>query len=87
MKLKLLSLATLSMLVVGMISVAPAEARWYGNNNNSCANNGYNQSYNNNGFYNQRRFRHFKKHWRHNNNRGWFNNQNRFGLNTNARYW
>lgn len=88
MKLRLLSLATLSMLVVGMMTMAPAEARWRNNNNNSCGNGGFNNGYNN-GFFNRRFNRgQMKKHLRHKHNRGWFNNNgNRFGLNTQARYW
>ncbi len=93
MKTRLVALATLSMLVVGMITVAPAEARWRNNNNgNSCgSNNGYNQGNGNgNGFFNRRSNRgQMKKHWRNRHNqRGWFNNNNnnnQSGLNTQIR--
>lgn len=90
MKLRLLSLATLSLLVVSMVAIAPAEARW--RNNDRCgSNNGFfNQGNNNgNGFFNRRHNRRqMKRFWRNQNNRGWFNNNgNRFGLNTQARYW
>lgn len=86
---RLLSIATLAMLTVGVFAVAPAEARW--RDNDRCGNNGFFNGNNNNGngFSNRRHNRRqMKRYWRHNHNRGWFNNNgNRFGLNTQARYW